>query len=157
MHMWPADPTTVRSMAFAPTVTPATFIKRPLPAGMLFPPTDVATSPTRPRRKKCKSHIPRSSNAFILFRANLVKNRYISSTVEPCHSALSKIAGEICQILPQHEREIWGHKAVLARDEHKQKFPEYKFCQTMPPTGYQMRTEGGAHTGQGGWPDRDKH
>ena len=44
-------------------------------------------------KKKPDDHIPRPPNAFILFRAEFVKNRHIPDTIETQHSGLSKIVG----------------------------------------------------------------
>lgn len=123
------------SIAFAPTVTPGTYLDPPSPQdppaeSMLFPPTADAPSSSRRAahaKKKPENHIPRPPNAFILFRSSFIKNQHVSSEVETNHSTLSKIIGLTWQNLPHEERQIWHSKAKAALDEHKRKFPQYAF------------------------------
>ena len=130
------DSVSSQNIAFAPTVTPGTFLDPPSPQeppheSMLFPPTADAASPAARRaghaKKKPENHIPRPPNAFILFRSSFIKNQHVSSEVETNHSTLSKIIGLTWQNLPHEERQIWHSKAKVALEEHKRKFPQYAF------------------------------
>ncbi|KAK7446675.1 hypothetical protein VKT23_014370 [Stygiomarasmius scandens] len=85
------------------------------------------TSPYRPSHCKKKSHIPRPPNAFMLFCSAFVKNQYVSSSIETNHGMLSKIIGLTWQNLPDSEKLIWRAEAQVKREEHRHKFPGYKF------------------------------
>ena len=124
----------MRTIAFAPTVTPKTYLdppshQGPPPESMLFPPVETTTPSRRAghSRKKPENHIPRPPNAFILFRSSFIKNQHVSAKVETNHSTLSKIIGITWSNLPHDEREIWHTKAKLALDAHHLKFPQYAF------------------------------
>jgi hypothetical protein len=83
-------------------------------------------------KKRPASHIPRPPNAFILFRANFIRDRHLHTTtsgplsnVSP--TALSTIVGITWKNLPDEERQIWQEKARLAREEHKRQYPSYRY------------------------------
>ncbi|EJD37839.1 hypothetical protein AURDEDRAFT_116678 [Auricularia subglabra TFB-10046 SS5] len=145
----------VFNFTFAPNVTPDTFVttvstasaatpggsdeasaaspqsSTPGSSAQLFPPSSPRgrTNPKRPTHAKRRGsgHIPRPPNAFILFRAEFVKNRHIPDTIETQHSGLSKIVGACWRKLPFEERAIWEEKAKSASEEHKEKHPGYKY------------------------------
>ncbi|KZS96399.1 hypothetical protein SISNIDRAFT_399375, partial [Sistotremastrum niveocremeum HHB9708] len=78
------------------------------------------------------SHIPRPPNAFILFRANFIRDRRVNvpstgplSNVSP--TTLSTIVGMTWRSLPEAEREVWVEKARIAREEHKLQYPSYRY------------------------------
>lgn len=103
-------------------------------SAQLFPPSSSSsprgrTHTKRPTHSKRRGsgHIPRPPNAFILFRAEFVKNRHIPDTIETQHSGLSKIVGACWRKLPFEERAIWEEKAKSASEEHKEKHPGYKY------------------------------
>ena len=123
-----------QQIAFAPAVTPGTFIEEPSvenaePASSLFPSTLDGSGPKKPGhgKKKADDHIPRPPNAFILFRSSFIKSRHVSTEVETNHSTLSKIIGLTWQNMPHEERQFWHSKAKMAQAEHKRKFPDYAF------------------------------
>lgn len=123
-----------QQIAFAPAVTPGTFIEESSvenaePAPSLFPSTLEGSGPKRPGhgKKKADDHIPRPPNAFILFRSSFIKSRHVSTEVETNHSTLSKIIGLTWQNMPHEERQFWHSKAKVAQAEHKRKFPDYAF------------------------------
>ena len=123
-----------QQIAFAPAVTPGTFIEESSvenaeSAPSLFPSTLEGSGPKRPGhgKKKADDHIPRPPNAFILFRSSFIKSRHVSTEVETNHSTLSKIIGLTWQNMPHEERQFWHSKAKVAQAEHKRKFPDYAF------------------------------
>ncbi|KAJ3965288.1 hypothetical protein EV361DRAFT_667040 [Lentinula raphanica] len=71
--------------------------------------------------------IPRPPNAFILFRSAFIRSRKISSDIEGNHSTLSKIIGRLWRNLPPDERAEWEARARLAQEEHRQRYPDWRF------------------------------
>lgn len=120
-------------ISFAPNVTPGTFIELYAPTpntgcdAALFPPLEGCTSTRRSGRKKPINHIPRPSNAFILFRSAIIKSQRVSAEVETNHSTLSKIIGLMWKNLPNEERQIWHARARIELDDHKRRHPLYAF------------------------------
>lgn len=103
----------------------------------LFPaaPTPPPKRPSH-HKKRPASHIPRPPNAFILFRANFIRDRHMQTSatgplanVSP--TALSTIVGITWRNLPEEERQIWIEKARIAREEHKLLHPSYRY-QPLP-------------------------
>jgi hypothetical protein len=98
-----------RPVTFAPNVTPVTFIDTddllPLsnptassPTATLFPPSEEpAPAPTRkrcpPGKRRSQGYIPRPPNAFMLFRADFVRQKHVPGSIETNHGSLSKIIG----------------------------------------------------------------
>ncbi|GBE88803.1 predicted protein [Sparassis crispa] len=93
------------------------------------PPSSPALGPSRPShaKKREASYIPRSPNAFILFRSSFIRERHIPEKIEGNHSALSKIIGKCWKALPRKEREVWEAKAIVAQAEHRQRYPDWRF------------------------------
>jgi len=101
-----------RPIAFAPNVTPGTFVEPdslssvvPSTAAVLFPPSEKpAQEPIRkrhpPGKRPSQGYIPRPPNAFMLFRADFVKQRHVPGSIETNHGSLSKIIGEPITQLP---------------------------------------------------------
>lgn len=118
------------SNPFAPSL-----IEKPLPA---TPPN----SSTRPR-------IPRPPNAFMLFRSDFLKRGIIPSYVERRQQNLSRIVGEVWNMLDPAEKAKWHERAAVALSEHQQRNPGYKF--TPAPRGSRRNK----NRGQGG-SDSDK-
>ncbi|KAF9049361.1 hypothetical protein BDZ89DRAFT_886149, partial [Hymenopellis radicata] len=73
------------------------------------------------------AYIPRPPNAFILFRSAFIRSNRITGRVEGNHSTLSRIIGAVWRSLPPHEREEWEAKARVALDEHKRRYPDWRF------------------------------
>lgn len=98
-----------RSVTFAPNVTPGTFNEADWlddstsdpspPSAQLFPPSEVAAQPAVRRRappgkRRSLGYIPRPPNAFMLFRADFVRQKHVPGSIETNHGSLSKIIGE---------------------------------------------------------------
>lgn len=102
--------TSPRNVTFAPNVTPGTFVEEgegeddlgadvSSPTDALFPPAETpAPPPTRrrapPGKRRSQGYIPRPPNAFMLFRADFVRQKHVPGSIETNHGSLSKIIGE---------------------------------------------------------------
>ncbi|KAH9483401.1 hypothetical protein JR316_0002867 [Psilocybe cubensis] len=71
----------------------------------LFPPS--ATPAPPPTRKRCppgkrrsQGYIPRPPNAFMLFRADFVRQKHVPGSIETNHGSLSKIIGAYLSLSP---------------------------------------------------------
>jgi hypothetical protein len=70
--------------------------------------------------------IPRSPNAFILYRSDFLKRRVVPPEVEKRQQNLSRIAGQCWNMLPETEKAIWFSKAEVIRAEHRAKYHSHK-------------------------------
>ncbi|KAJ6489881.1 hypothetical protein C8R45DRAFT_199627 [Mycena sanguinolenta] len=140
-----APPPVSPPLTFAPNVTPISYSApspTPSPFGSpslttdmplpLFPPSSTpAPPPTRkrapPGKRRSQGYIPRPPNAFMLFRADFVRQKHVPGSIETNHGSLSKIIGNCWRSLPLAEKHIWEVKAKHAKAEHKLKYPDYKF------------------------------
>ena len=111
-----------RPISFAPNVTPVTFNESsdssspstpepgsPSQQPKLFPPSEApAPAPTRkrcpPGKRRSQGYIPRPPNAFMLFRADFVRQKHVPGSIETNHGSLSKIIGEFSLPLVPSER-----------------------------------------------------
>ncbi|KAG2339477.1 hypothetical protein BDR05DRAFT_951114 [Suillus weaverae] len=131
-----------RSVTFAPNVTPVTFTETdeslssptPEPSSptmQLFPPSELPPTTTRrrvpPGKRRSLGYIPRPPNAFMLFRADFVRQKHVPGSIETNHGSLSKIIGNCWRALPLEEKRVWEIKAKHAKAEHKARYPEYRF------------------------------
>ncbi|KAJ7191964.1 hypothetical protein GGX14DRAFT_480801 [Mycena pura] len=141
----PPSPAAAAAVTFAPNVTPISYSapsRSPSPLGSpslttdqplpLFPPSETpAPAPTRkrapPGRRRSQGYVPRPPNAFMLFRADFVRQKHVPGSIETNHGSLSKIIGNCWRALPLPEKHIWEVKAKHAKAEHKLKYPDYKF------------------------------
>ena len=99
-----------RPVTFAPNVTPVSYVETDLtgsaddldpnaaPTSSLFPPLQTpAPPPTRrrlpPGKRPSMGYIPRPPNAFMLFRADFVRQKHVPGSIETNHGSLSKIIG----------------------------------------------------------------
>ena len=102
-----------RPVTFAPNVTPITYVETDdddiltqSPSSprqlhhhaTLFPPSSTpAPPPTRrrcpPGKRRSQGYIPRPPNAFMLFRADFVRQKHVPGSIETNHGSLSKIIG----------------------------------------------------------------
>ncbi|KAE9404754.1 hypothetical protein BT96DRAFT_916635 [Gymnopus androsaceus JB14] len=131
-------------LTFCPNVTPSTFkieaeaedMYDDLPgddsSATLFPPSSAPAPPPRKRRappgkRRSLGYIPRPPNAFMLFRADFVKQKHVPNSIETNHSSLSKIIGSCWRSLPIDEKAVWEKRARVEKAEHKRKYPEYRF------------------------------
>ncbi|KAI0765908.1 hypothetical protein BD413DRAFT_481628 [Trametes elegans] len=131
-----------RTLTFAPNVTPGTYGEAdddstlvgdsPQASNALFPPTAPATSaPTRrrlpPGKRLSQGYIPRPPNAFMLFRANFVRQKHVPGSIETAHGSLSRIIGNCWKALPLDEKKYWEVEAKKAKAAHKERYPHYRF------------------------------
>ncbi|KAG1725062.1 uncharacterized protein EDB91DRAFT_1169374 [Suillus paluster] len=131
-----------RSVTFAPNVTPVTFtetdesLSSPTPepsspTTQLFPPSELPPTTTKrrvpPGKRRSLGYIPRPPNAFMLFRADFVRQKHVPGSIETNHGSLSKIIGNCWRALPLEEKRVWEIKAKHAKAEHKARYPEYRF------------------------------
>lgn len=131
-----------RSVTFAPNVTPVTFTETDesfasptpepsSPTTQLFPPSELPPTTTRrrvpPGKRRSLGYIPRPPNAFMLFRADFVRQKHVPGSIETNHGSLSKIIGNCWRALPLEEKRVWEIKAKHAKAEHKARYPEYRF------------------------------
>ena len=129
-----------RPISFAPNLTPVTFTTEdeltPLEGtdsvDQLFPPS--AYPPNPPARKRCppgkrrsQGYIPRPPNAFMLFRADFVRQKHVPGSIETNHGSLSKIIGNCWRSLPLEEKRIWEIRAKQEKAAHKVMYPDYRF------------------------------
>ncbi|KAF8196135.1 hypothetical protein BJ912DRAFT_1056568 [Pholiota molesta] len=140
-----------RPVTFAPNVTPVSYVDTeddvaaadlaslsdPASAGSpgataLFPPS--ATPAPPPARKRCppgkrrsQGYIPRPPNAFMLFRADFVRQKHVPGSIETNHGSLSKIIGTCWRQLPLDEKRVWEVRARQEKAAHKAQFPDYRF------------------------------
>lgn len=89
-------------------------------------PIEFAKRPARPDYLSKKKHVPRPPNAFMLFRS-MVINKEIPK-IENRQQNVSRIAGEIWNVLDDDIKKAWHDKAVEYQIEHKMKHPDYKFA-----------------------------
>ncbi|KJA13818.1 hypothetical protein HYPSUDRAFT_485631 [Hypholoma sublateritium FD-334 SS-4] len=135
-----------RPVTFAPNVTPVTYVDTDdtggdlsldsegggSPTASLFPPS--ATPAPPPTRKRCppgkrrsQGYIPRPPNAFMLFRADFVRQKHVPGSIETNHGSLSKIIGTCWRQLPLEEKRVWEVRAKHEKAAHKAQFPDYRF------------------------------
>ncbi|KAG2008833.1 specific transcriptional repressor [Coprinopsis cinerea AmutBmut pab1-1] len=133
-----------RPISFAPNVTPGTFVESedsspttpeplsPNSQPKLFPPSETPAPP--PVRKRCppgkrrsQGYIPRPPNAFMLFRADFVRQKHVPGSIETNHGSLSKIIGNCWRSLPLEEKKVWEQKAKQEKAAHKIQYPNYRF------------------------------
>lgn len=128
-----------RNVTFAQNITPATFNTPATTEGFaddavtsaLFPPSDIPRGPSRKRgknRRRSQGYIPRPPNAFMLFRADFVKQKHVPGSIEPSHTSLSKIIGSTWKALPEEHKEVWQKLAAKEAALHKAMYPDYKYC-----------------------------
>jgi hypothetical protein len=96
-----------KGVTFAPNVTPVTFVEPDndslesdpeSPTSSLFPPVATPAPPSRkrcpPGKRRSQGYIPRPPNAFMLFRADFVRQKHVPGSIETNHGSLSKIIGQ---------------------------------------------------------------
>ncbi|KIM46244.1 hypothetical protein M413DRAFT_24002 [Hebeloma cylindrosporum] len=84
------------------------------------PPSPSSHPPSRPR-------IPRPPNAFMLFRSDFLKRGVIPDHIERRQQTLSRVAGQVWNLMPKEEQQTWFDRAAQVLNEHRQKNPDYKF------------------------------
>ncbi|KAG8217018.1 hypothetical protein J3R82DRAFT_7334 [Butyriboletus roseoflavus] len=133
-----------RSVTFAPNVTPGTYKESDdltletvdevslSPDAQLFPPSEQLPNPASKRRappgkRRSLGYIPRPPNAFMLFRADFVRQKHVPGSIETNHGSLSKIIGNCWRALPLEEKRIWEIKAKQEKEAHSKRYPGYRF------------------------------
>jgi len=104
------------TLHFSPLSTTGQTIS-PIPGGTHLPPSDQSISQRR---------TPRPANAFILFRSDFLKRGVIPNDVERRQQNLSRIAGQVWNLLEPTEKAKWHAQAVYLLEEHRRKNPETK-------------------------------
>ncbi|KAJ7599434.1 hypothetical protein C8J56DRAFT_916681 [Mycena floridula] len=134
-----SSPLSPRSVTFAPNVTPISYSESDPELSLdstgyatLFPPSETpAPPPTRrrvpPGKRRSLGYIPRPPNAFMLFRADFVRQKHVPGSIEANHGSLSKIIGNCWRSLPLEEKKVWEFRAKSAKAAHKLQYPEYRF------------------------------
>ncbi|KAH7906650.1 hypothetical protein BJ138DRAFT_1093844 [Hygrophoropsis aurantiaca] len=132
-----------RPVTFAPNVTPVSYSEPDQPSrpstpepsdieSQLFPPSEnISSGPTRkrvpPHKRLSQGYIPRPPNAFMLFRANFVRQEHIPGRFDNNHGSLSKVIGNCWRSLPLEQKRVWEIKAKQEKAAHKEAYPEYRF------------------------------
>lgn len=106
----------------------ASSFEKPSPAASTY-----STSPTPPHSSAAQPRIPRPPNAFMSFRSDFLKRGIIPSYVERRQQNLSRIVGQVWNMLDPAEKAKWHDQAAIALSEHQQRNPGYKF--TPAPRG----------------------
>ncbi|KAF7301318.1 HMG box domain-containing protein [Mycena indigotica] len=70
--------------------------------------------------------IPRPPNAFILFRSDLLKKE-ATKKCPPHQQTLSRLAGEMWNLLPPDQKQEWKDRAKKQSELHRQQYPYYSF------------------------------
>ncbi|KAI5893928.1 uncharacterized protein SCHCODRAFT_02498824 [Schizophyllum commune H4-8] len=82
---------------------------------------------TNRRRAQDPDYIPRAPNAFILFRASFVRTHQLEAGSGGKKDRLGKLVGQAWRALPAHERKEWEVRAALAQEEHRRRYPDWRF------------------------------
>ena len=106
-----------RPVTFAPNVTPVSYVNDESSSNLLnaseestslenalYPPSSTPGPPPARKRgkRRSKGHIPRPSNAYILFHADFVKQKYVPGSMNTSHTSLSRIAGSSAYLIASH-------------------------------------------------------
>ncbi|PWN47195.1 hypothetical protein IE53DRAFT_349604, partial [Violaceomyces palustris] len=84
-------------------------------------------------RKTAPGHIKRPRNAYILFRSHTVSQGLIPQEVEKDHRNISRIISHMWKSLPEEERRSWEEEALREKEEHRLKYPDYKYKPVSRP------------------------
>ncbi|KAF8974281.1 hypothetical protein BDZ97DRAFT_1751113 [Flammula alnicola] len=80
-----------------------------------------------PAESSTTQRIARPPNAFMLFRSDFLKKGVIPGFVECRQQNLSRIAGQVWNLMDPVEKEKWSDRAQEVLKDHQQRFPDYKF------------------------------
>lgn len=105
----------------------------PLPAGALWSPEDEFQFVRRSShsRKRDPDHIPRPPNAFMLFRSEFWAKEKTKHTVERDHRMISRVAGKAWNDLSESERVPYRRMAEMAKRQHAELYPDYKYSPVL--------------------------
>ncbi|KAL0574568.1 hypothetical protein V5O48_007380 [Marasmius crinis-equi] len=106
-----------------------------LRSSMESTPQGSASQPAKKRRRGpahrrvSQGHIPRPPNAFMLFRQYYVKQHRPGTTFTDGQQeqSLSKAIGQVWHDLSASEKAEWTKKALVEKEIHKKKFPDYVY------------------------------
>nr|GAT44921.1 SRY-box containing gene 21a [Mycena chlorophos] len=89
--------------------------------GSLAPDENLSNTPARARPH---AHVPRPRNAFFVFRSSVVRKRRGLKL----HQALqSKAVADVWRTMSEDERRPYQEVAAQEREEHAQRYPNYKY------------------------------
>ncbi|OBZ79874.1 Silenced mating-type M-specific polypeptide Mc [Grifola frondosa] len=74
--------------------------------------------------KPSTSKVPRPPNPFFIYRSAVLPDL---AAVEPDNRIKSKIIGQLWKKMPPDEKELWNKKGELAKAQHKEKYPDYRY------------------------------
>ncbi|KAJ3987234.1 hypothetical protein F5890DRAFT_1499428 [Lentinula detonsa] len=103
--------------------------------------TPSSSSRSPPPSDSPAEHIPRPPNAFMLFRSDFLKRHVIPRSVEKRQQTLSRVAGEIWNLMPAEEKKSWYDKAAEALTLHKKNYPNYKFSPVRRGSGRKSKAK----------------
>lgn len=63
----------------------------------------------------------------MLFRSDFLKRGVIPDHIERRQQTLSRVAGQVWNLMAKEEQQIWFDRAAQVLNEHRQKNPNYKF------------------------------
>ncbi|KIK65327.1 hypothetical protein GYMLUDRAFT_115791, partial [Collybiopsis luxurians FD-317 M1] len=69
----------------------------------------------------------RPPNAFMLFRSDFLKQNVIPAYVEKRQQTLSRVAGEVWNLMPPEEKQKWHDRAAEVSKQHNERYPNYRF------------------------------
>ena len=84
----------------------------------------VPPSPPSSSKRQKEDYVKRPMNAFMLFRSYAYKNGLVSDNHQ---NNISEMVAKMWKIMPETEKELWRQKAVQVKNEHKQRYPSYRF------------------------------
>ncbi|GJE87898.1 specific transcriptional repressor-like protein [Phanerochaete sordida] len=85
------------------------------------------TKKSTPRRPRSPDHIPRPRNAFMIYRSAFYENKVMTPDVERDHRIISRVIGMCWRQLNHDEKRQWFEKAAEEKEQHKAKYPGYRF------------------------------
>ncbi|KAF5393963.1 hypothetical protein D9757_000080 [Collybiopsis confluens] len=104
--------------------------------------SDSNSSSPSPAPSETHEHIPRPPNSFMLFRSDFLKRDVIPASVEKRQQTLSRVAGEVWNLMSAEEKKIWHDKAAEALKQHNEKFPNYKFSPARRGSARKNKSKG---------------
>ena len=63
-------------------------------------------------------------NAFMLFRSYAYNNGLVSDNHQ---NNISEMVAKMWRAMPENEKQIWRQRAAQVKEEHKKRYPGYKF------------------------------
>lgn len=97
--------------------------------------------PSRSHRRGKQGHIPRPSNAFMLFRSDLCAKEKLKSIVERDNCQISRIAGHLWNKLSERDRAPYKRRAEAEKKRHAKTYPGYKYAPIYRTKGGKRKTK----------------